>query len=87
MKMFQSRIHCIPQAADDLKKIAQEWLTRLDRMIEGRQFICGNRLTLADIFLFCFLDFGNGVGQPLNPENRTIMAWYERMKARPSAAA
>ena len=27
------------------------------------------------------------VGQPLNPENQAIMAWYERMKARPSAAA
>lgn len=87
LKMFQTRIHCIPGAADDLKKIAQEWLTRLDRMIAGRQFICGDRLTLADVFLFCFLDFANGVGQPLNPENRTIAAWYERMKARPSAAA
>ena len=87
LKMFQTRIHCIPQAADDLKQIAQEWLTRLDRMIEGRQFICGNRLTLADIFLFCFLDFANSVGQPLNPENQAMMAWHERMKARPSAAA
>ncbi|MEO8713378.1 MAG: glutathione S-transferase family protein [Acetobacteraceae bacterium] len=87
LKMFQARIHCIPQAADDLKKIAQGWLSRLDRMIEGRQFICGDRLTLADIFLFCFLDFANGVGQPLNPDNRAITAWYERMKGRPSAAA
>jgi glutathione S-transferase len=87
LKLFQNRIHTIPQAADDLKKIAQIWLTRLDGLIAGRQFICGARLTLADIFLFCFLDFANGVGQPLNPENRTIMAWFERMKARPSAAA
>lgn len=87
MKLFENRIHCIPQAADDLKTIAREWLARLDRMIEGRQFICGDRMTFADIFLFCFLDFANGVGQPLDPENRTIMAWYERMKARPSAAA
>ncbi len=87
LKMFQSRIQVIPQAADDLKKVARTWLSRLDRMIEGREFICGNRLTLADVFLFCFLDFGNGVGQKLDPENRAIQAWYERMKARPSAAA
>ncbi len=87
LKMFQERIHTIPQAADDLKKVAQSWLTRLDKMIEGQSFICGDRLSLADIFLFCFLDFANGVGQKLNPENRNITAWYERMKARPSAAA
>ncbi len=35
--MFQSRIHTIPQAADDLKKTARLWLSRFDRMIaEGR---------------------------------------------------
>jgi glutathione S-transferase len=87
LKLFENRIHCIPQAADDLKKTAQLWLTRLDRMIEGRQWICGPRFTLADIFLFCFLDFANGVGQRLNPENRNVMAWFERVKARPSTAA
>lgn len=87
LKMFSSRVHCIPAAADDLKKIAQIWLTRLDAMIAGRQFIAGDRFTLADILLFCFLDFANAVGQTLNPENRNITAWFERMKARPSAAA
>lgn len=87
LKMFQSRVHCIPQAADDLKAIAQEKLTWLDGLITGRTFIVGERLTLADILLFCFLDFATQVKQPLNPENRTIAAWYERMKARPSAAA
>jgi glutathione S-transferase len=87
LKMFQSRVPVVPHAADDFKKIAQFWLSRLDRMIEGRTFICGERLTLADVFLFCFLDFGNSVGQELNPENRAIQTWFERMKARPSASA
>ncbi|MBN8872324.1 MAG: glutathione S-transferase [Rhodospirillales bacterium] len=87
LAMFRSRVHCIPQAADDLKQIAQERLRWLDGLIRGRTFIAGERLTLADITLFCFLEFGARVGQPLNPENQAIMAWYERMKARPSAAA
>jgi glutathione S-transferase len=84
LKLFQNRIRCIPQAADDLKKTAQEWLSRLDKMIEGRRFVVGERFSLADIFLFGFLDFGTTVGQPLNPGNRNIQAWYERMKDRPS---
>jgi glutathione S-transferase len=87
LKMFQNRVHCIPQAADDLKAIAQEKLTWLDGLMAGRTFICGDRLTLADILLFAFLDFGATVKQPLNGNNRNIAAWYARMKERPSAAA
>jgi glutathione S-transferase len=87
LKMFQDRIYCIPQASDDLKKTAQKNLTWLDGLIAGRQFICGDRLTLADILLFVFVDFFAGIKQPLNPDNKNIAAWYERMKARPSAAA
>src|SRR5690349_3085787 len=87
LKLFQNRIRCIPQAADDLKLTAQEKLAWLDGLIQGREFICGDRLTLADILLFCCLDFGNQVGQPLNPELKAVGALYERMKARPSAAA
>jgi glutathione S-transferase len=87
LKLFAPRIHVIPQAADDLKQIAQEKLTWLNGLIEGREFICGNRLTLADILLFCFLDFGAKVGQPINPANANIVAHHARMKARPSASA
>ncbi|MCB4824424.1 glutathione S-transferase family protein [Roseicella aerolata] len=87
LKLFQNRIRCIPQAADDLKLTAQERLAWLDGQIQGREFICGERLTLADILLFCFLDFGTNVGQPLNPELKAVGAHHARMKARPSAAA
>ncbi len=87
LAMFKDRIHCIPQAADDLKAIAQEKLTWLDGLMTGKTWIAGERFTLADILLFCFLDFGAQVGQPLNPDNKTIAAWFERVKARPSAAA
>ena len=87
LKLFQSRIHVIPQAADDLKQIAREKLAWLDGLIAGRPFICGDRLTLADILLFCFLDFGAMVGQPRNPELTNIAAHHASMAARPSAAA
>jgi glutathione S-transferase len=85
--MFKDRVRCIPQAADDLKAIAQEKLTWLDGLIAGREWIVGDRFTLADILLFCFLEFGAQVGQPLNPENKNIAAWFERTKARSTASA
>jgi glutathione S-transferase len=87
LKMFQDRIHCIPQAGADLKAIAQEKLAWLDGLMGGGAFICGERLTLADILLFVFLDFFAGIRQPLNENNKNILAWYGRMKALPSAAA
>jgi len=87
LKMFEPRIHCIPQASADLKAIAQEHLTWLDGLMAGKEYVCGKRLTLADIVLFAFVDFFNGVGQPLNPDLKNIAAWHARMKARPSANA
>ena len=87
LQLFQSRLHCIPQAADDLKSLAQERLTWLDGQMDGKQFVCGDRFTLADILLFCFLEFGAQVGQPINTANKNISAWYAKVKQRPSAAA
>lgn len=87
LKLFQNRIHCIPQAADDLKATAREKLVWLDGLIGGKPFIAGDKLTMADIFLFAFLDFFATVGQPLDPACKNLTAWFQRMKARPSAAA
>ncbi len=87
LAMFKDRVRTMPQAAEDLKTLAQEKIAWLDGLIAGRTWIAGERFTLADILLFCFLDFGGQVGQPFKPENRNIAAWFERAKARPSAAA
>jgi glutathione S-transferase len=87
LQLFQSRMRCMPQAADDLKALAQEKLTWLDGLIAGKTWICGDRFTMADVLLFAFLEFGASVGQPLNPDNKNISAWRDRVAARPSAAA
>ena len=87
LPLFKDRLRCMPQAADDLKTLAQEKIAWIDGLIAGRDYIAGPKLTLADLLLFAFLDFGAQVGQPAQESNRNISAWYGRMKARPSAAA
>lgn len=87
LALFRERIVTVPEASEGLKKIAQDRLSWLDKQLAGKQYLCGDRLTLADILLYCFLAFGSNVGQPLNPENRNVQAWYDRMAARPSAKA
>ena len=85
--IFKDRMTLIPNAAEDLKKIAQEKITWLDNLIAGKEFICGDRFSLADIMLFVFLEFGATVGQPLNEANKNITAWYERVSMRASTSA
>ncbi len=87
LKMFENRTRCLPEAADGLKARAQDGLKWLDGLMEGNDYLAGDRMTLADLLLFGFVDFFAGVDQPLDPELKNINAWYGRMKARPSAEA
>jgi glutathione S-transferase len=83
--MFKDRRHLIPQAVDDWAAIAQEGLVKLNGHLGNSDFIAGDSLSLADIYAYCLLDFGAGVGQPVDPANTNVTAWFERVGSRPSA--
>jgi len=86
LPMFKDRLLCVPEAADGNKAYARDGLERADAMLAHSPWLAGARFTLADILLFCFVDFGCFVGQPA-PEHLTNLAhWRERVSARPSAA-
>lgn len=85
LPLFETRMRCLPDAAAGLKAIAQDGIRWLDPLIAGRHFIAGDTLSLADLMLFAFLDFGVSVGQPIDPEFTNVVRWYERIKSRPSA--
>src|SRR6201991_4007191 len=86
-KFFQNRIPVAPEASPGLKMIAANRLQWLNGQIAGNEFLCGPRFTLADILLFCWLEFGNQVGQPLDTANGNIVAWMARVGERPSVQA
>ncbi|MGQ0697153.1 MAG: glutathione S-transferase family protein [Panacagrimonas sp.] len=87
LPLFKDRVHCIPEAAAGLKASAQRNLKWLDGLMAGRDFIAGSQIRLADLVLYCCLDFAKGVGQPLDPSLENINAWFKRIDARPSAKA
>lgn len=79
----------VPKAERDVKGIAAaarrvgEALAILDRELEGKGFILGDRLTFADIL----------VGTPMyryynidieRPRHANVQAWYQRLTARPA---
>ena len=84
---FQTRMRCIPQAAPDLKLLALDKLALLDAKMVGRQWICGERFSFADVFFFGMIDFADGAGQPLNPAFENVCAHHRRMEARASVGA
>jgi len=84
---FKDRLRLIPQAADDLKTLAQERITWLDGQIKDKEYICGDRFSLADIMFYCFLNFGTTVGQPLNENNKNVVNLYNKIHSRESASA
>ena len=88
LPIFKDRMTTIPDAADGLKQIAREktsWLN--DQMNDGRAFIGGEEISLADVVLYCFLNFGKAIGQPYDTGLANIHKWFESMNARESASA
>ena len=84
---FKDRLRTFPESADDFKAQAKENLSLLDGQMEGKEFVCGDRFSLADVMLFCFLNFGATVGQAISEDCTNLLAWFERVKARSSASA
>ena len=86
--LFESRMKLVgAQGAADLKIIAKDRLHWLATQLDGRTYVCGERLTLADIHLYCFLAFGAEVGQDLTGQTPWLKSWFDKIKARPSASA
>lgn len=87
LPMFKDRMRCLPEAADGLKAFAQDNIAFLDKQMENRDYVAGDSFTLADILLFCFLAFGEQVGQPLNRDFKNVAAWFDRVSKRESVGA
>jgi glutathione S-transferase len=87
LKFFEKRIPCAPEASPGLKMIAANRLQWLDGQMAGKEYLCGKRFTMADVLLYCWLDFGAQVGQPLDTANSNIVAWMARVAERPSVKA
>lgn len=87
LPMFKDRMRCLPEASDGLKAFTQDNIAFLDKQMAGRDYVAGDKFTLADILLFCFLAFGEQVGQPLNRDFKNVAAWFDKVSKRESVKA
>jgi glutathione S-transferase len=85
LEIFRNRVVCIPEAAPGIKSKAKAGRAWLNELIANRDYIAGDTFSLADIALYCCIDFCKDVGQPLDAEFKNISTWFARINARPSA--
>lgn len=84
--MFQMRVRGLPGTPERLAKAEAacvEAFTTLDRQLQGRDFICGADLTMADIVIgaVCYRYMTLPIERASLP---AMEAWYERLIARPA---
>lgn len=85
LETFKDRFRCIPEAHEGLKAKGLDGVVLMNTLLVGREFLVGERLTLADLVLYSALDFTSSWGVTYDPALTHVHAWLARMSKRPSA--
>ena len=82
------RIPQVPALGEAMKELAVERMGWFDRELGGRDYVAGDRFTVADITALCAIDFGKLSKVRIDAEAQPNLArWYDRVNARPSSKA
>ncbi len=86
--IFQGRFRQFPEYGETQRAAASQRLERMDRELAGRQFVAGDRFTLADITALVAIDIGAQLGNfAIPPQLTELTRWHKAVSSRPSAAA
>ncbi len=66
---------------------AVDFLGLLEAELGKREFVAGDRYTIADINALCTVDFMRVIKLSLAPEMKNLSRWHAAVSARPSAKA
>ena len=84
--MFEPRMSVVsPAAADELTALANEKFVWLDGQLGSRNHLALGRFTLADLIVFCFINFGFTVGWKLPEGTPNLARLVEQTGQRASA--
>ena len=84
---FAGRIPQVAEWGEVCRKAAESRLAWLDGILADREFIAGDRYTIADITALCGVDFGRVSKIRIQPEHTNLARWHAAVSARPSAKA
>ena len=84
---FKGRIPQVPEYGAISKEACLKRLVWLDEVLAEREFVAGDRFTIADITALVGIDFGRVTGIRIDPEQKNLSRWHEAVSNRPSAKA
>jgi glutathione S-transferase len=86
--MFKARMKQFPDYGEAQREAVKARLERMDRELERRQFVAGDRFTIADITAFVPIEFASMMaGMKIDPSLQRLTRWHQSVAARPSAKA
>ena len=85
LEIFRERTHCLPEAAEGMKERGRKGMKWIDGLIEDGKWLAGDRFTVADICLYCYIDALRGINQPIPDDCSSLGAWFTRVGLRPAA--
>jgi glutathione S-transferase len=85
--IFKDRMKCFPEWGAECRNQAEKFFGLLNQQLEGREFLVGDRFTVADINALCTVDFNKVNSLAIADDQVHLKAWHERISARPSAKA
>jgi glutathione S-transferase len=86
-KFWADRLEQVPEYGEICRKKALQRLQWLDGELSGRDYIAGDRYTMADISAQCGIMLGKVIKLQIPPELAHLSRWYETVSARPTAQA
>lgn len=85
---FKGRIPQVPEYGEVCRDALFARMDWLDGELGDREFIAGERYSVADITAQCGFDFFGKILKSLPaPEQKNLSRWYDAVSARPSAKA
>jgi glutathione S-transferase len=86
--IFQGRFKQFPEYGEAQRAVAYQRLERMDRELNGHQFVAGDRFTIADITALVAIDIGGRLADiKIAPELAHLTRWHNAVSKRPSADA
>ena len=86
--IFQGRFKQFPDYGEAQRAVVHQRLERMDRELNGQQFVAGGRFTIADITALVAIDIGGRLADiKIAPELTHLSRWHQAVSSRPSAKA
>ncbi len=86
-EFFKGRIPQVAEWGEVMREAATKRLEWLDSVLADREWIAGDRFTIADITAMVGIDFGRPSKIRIADDQKNLKRWHEAASSRPSAKA